>query len=111
MKTLGLRGAVGMVTDGDRPRHTHWPEALRRMLTEERPDLVIADHGLAGAAIDIPQLLLVSADRRGEDSERHERRRPQRSSEARAPIQGSPRRIVYSLRVQPLADERERHMP
>jgi hypothetical protein len=49
--TIAYHGAVGMITDDDRPRHTHWPEAMRRMLAAERPDLVVADHGFAGAAI------------------------------------------------------------
>ena len=49
--TIAYHGAVGMITDHDRPRHTHWPEAMRRMLAAERPDLVVADHGFAGAAI------------------------------------------------------------
>jgi hypothetical protein len=49
--TIAYHGPVGMVTDDDRPRHTHWPEAMRRMLAAERPDLVVADHGFAGAAI------------------------------------------------------------
>ncbi len=51
-----------MVTDGERPRHTHWPEAMRRMLADERPDLVIADHGLAGAAIEAGVETLSIAD-------------------------------------------------
>jgi len=50
--TIAYHAAVGMVTDGERPRHSHGPDAMRRMLAEERPDLVIADHGFAGAAID-----------------------------------------------------------
>jgi hypothetical protein len=49
--TIAYHGAVGMVTDGERPRHTHRPGAMERMLEEERPDLVLADHGFAGAAI------------------------------------------------------------
>ncbi len=32
--------------------HTHSPEAMGRMLGEVRPDLVFADHGFAGAAIE-----------------------------------------------------------
>jgi hypothetical protein len=40
-----------MVTDGERPRHTHRPDAMERMLAEGTPDLVVADHGFAGAAI------------------------------------------------------------
>jgi hypothetical protein len=42
---------VGMLTDGREPRHTHWPAAMERMLEELTPDLVVADHGFAGAAI------------------------------------------------------------
>jgi hypothetical protein len=49
--TVAYHGAVGMVTDGERPRHTHRPDAMQRMLEDERPDLVLADHGFAGAAI------------------------------------------------------------
>jgi hypothetical protein len=41
-----------MVTDEERPRHSHRPDAMEIMLTAERPDLVVADHGFAGAAID-----------------------------------------------------------
>ena len=43
---------VAMLTDGREPRHSHSPEAMRRLLTVERPDLVLADHGFAGAAIE-----------------------------------------------------------
>lgn len=43
---------VGMLTDGREPRHTHRPDAMQRMLTEIRPDLVVGDHGFAGAAIE-----------------------------------------------------------
>jgi hypothetical protein len=50
--TIAYHGPVGMVTDGVRPRHTHRPEAMERMLGEGRPDLVVADHGFAGAAIE-----------------------------------------------------------
>ena len=45
-------GNVGMLTDGREPRHTHRPDAMRRMLEVDRPDLVVADHGFAGAAIE-----------------------------------------------------------
>ncbi len=45
-------GGVAMLTDGREPRHTHWPDAMERMLEERRPDLVVADHGFAGAAIE-----------------------------------------------------------
>jgi hypothetical protein len=43
---------VAMVTDGESMRHTHGSDAMARMLEEVRPDLVVADHGFAGAAID-----------------------------------------------------------
>ncbi len=42
---------VAMLTDGREPRHTHRPNAVERMLEEVTPDLVMADHGFAGAAI------------------------------------------------------------
>jgi hypothetical protein len=45
-------GGVGMLTDGREPRHTHWPDAMHRMLHDSSPDLVVADHGFAGAAIE-----------------------------------------------------------
>ena len=60
--TIAYHGAVGMITDDDRPRHTHWPEAMRRMLADERPDLVVADHGFAGAAIEAGVETLSIAD-------------------------------------------------
>lgn len=60
--TIAYHTAVGMVTDGDRPRHTHRPEAMRRMLADERPDLVVADHGFAGAAIEAGVETLSIAD-------------------------------------------------
>ncbi|MDQ4108562.1 MAG: phosphatase [Actinomycetota bacterium] len=60
--TIAYHGAVGMVTDGTRPRHTHRPEAMQRMLEEDRPDLVVADHGFAGAAIEAGVETLSIAD-------------------------------------------------
>jgi Phosphatase len=60
--TIAYHGAVGMVTDGHRPRHTHRPEAMQRMLEAERPDLVVADHGFAGAAIEAGVETLSVAD-------------------------------------------------
>ena len=60
--TIAYHGAVGMVTDGMRPRHTHRPDAMERMLAEERPDLVVADHGFAGAAIQAEVETLSIAD-------------------------------------------------
>jgi Phosphatase len=50
--SIGYLSGVGMQTDGRVPRHTHWPDAMQRMLDAERPDLVVADHGFAGAAIE-----------------------------------------------------------
>jgi hypothetical protein len=45
-------GGVAVLTDGLEPRHTHRPDPMERMLAAARPDLVIADHGFAGAAIE-----------------------------------------------------------
>jgi hypothetical protein len=43
---------VAVLTDRGSPIHTHNPGAMERMLEEARPDLVFADHGFAGAAIE-----------------------------------------------------------
>jgi hypothetical protein len=43
---------VAMLTDRASALHTHKPEAMERMLEETTPDLVFADHGFAGAAIE-----------------------------------------------------------
>jgi Phosphatase len=43
---------VAMLSDGREPRHTHRPDAMRLMLDLDTPDLVFADHGFAGAAIE-----------------------------------------------------------
>jgi hypothetical protein len=43
---------VAMLSDTREPRHTHWPDAMHRILDAERPDLVFADHGFAGAAVE-----------------------------------------------------------
>jgi hypothetical protein len=43
---------VAVLTDRGSPIHTHGPGAMVRMLEEARPDLVLADHGFAGAAIE-----------------------------------------------------------
>ena len=53
---------VAMLTDRDSTKHTHGPEAMERMLAEVRPDLVIADHGFAGAAIEAGVETLSVAD-------------------------------------------------
>jgi hypothetical protein len=55
-------GNVGMLTDGMEPRHTHRPDAMQRMLDADRPDLVVADHGFAGAAIEAGVETLSIAD-------------------------------------------------
>ena len=43
---------VAILTDRASARHTHSGDAMARMLEAERPDLVFADHGFAGAAIE-----------------------------------------------------------
>ncbi len=43
---------LAMLTDDERPLHTHAAEAMGRILAEDPPDLVLADHGFAGAAIE-----------------------------------------------------------
>jgi hypothetical protein len=44
-------GGVAFLSWGGSAMHTHSPEPMERMLEEARPDLVFADHGFAGAAI------------------------------------------------------------
>jgi hypothetical protein len=53
---------MGVLTDGREPRHTHRPEAMERMLEATTPDLVVADHGFAGAAINAGVETLSIAD-------------------------------------------------
>jgi histidinol phosphate phosphatase hisN-like protein len=43
---------VAMLSDRASTLHTHAPAAMQAMLEEARPDLVFADHGFAGAAIE-----------------------------------------------------------
>lgn len=43
---------VAALTDRASSLHTHSPEPMERMLEEAVPDLVFADHGFAGAAIE-----------------------------------------------------------
>jgi hypothetical protein len=43
---------LGVLTDRASPIHTHGSEAMERMLEDQTPDLVFADHGFAGAAIE-----------------------------------------------------------
>ena len=49
-----IRYVRGVAVYADRASvlHTHSPEPMRRILEEETPDLVFADHGFAGAAIE-----------------------------------------------------------
>ena len=56
-----LRG-VGVLTDRGSALHTHSPEPMERMLEEVTPDLVLADHGFAGAAIEAGITTLSIAD-------------------------------------------------
>ena len=67
---------VAMLTDKASARHTHSGDAMDRMLDDLTPDLVFADHGFAGAAIERgvdtvsiadvndPALLVAQAQRR-----------------------------------------------
>ncbi len=43
---------VGVFAQLGHPIHTHSPQPMERMLEEAEPDLVFADHGFAGAAIE-----------------------------------------------------------
>jgi Phosphatase len=43
---------VAVLTDRASARHTHGSRPMEIMLDEARPDLVVADHGFAGAAIE-----------------------------------------------------------
>lgn len=43
---------VGVLTDRASSMHTHSPGPMQRMLEEVTPQLVLADHGFAGAAIE-----------------------------------------------------------
>jgi hypothetical protein len=49
---LAYWDGVAMLTDTREPRHTHRPDGMHRILEDETPDLVFADHGFAGAAIE-----------------------------------------------------------
>jgi Phosphatase len=53
---------VALLTDRASARHTHRGDAMARMLGEARPDLVFADHGFAGAAIETGVETLSIAD-------------------------------------------------
>ena len=79
---------VAMLSDTREPRHTHWPYAMHRILEAERPDLVFADHGFAGAAIeagvetisiaDVNDPALLVARAQGRTRARPRLRRPRR---------------------------------
>ena len=45
-------GDVALLTDEAAAKHTHAGDAMRRILEDQRPDLVLGDHGFAGAAIE-----------------------------------------------------------
>jgi hypothetical protein len=53
---------VAVLTDRASTRHTHSPYPMELMLEEARPDLVFADHGFAGAAIEAGIDTLTIAD-------------------------------------------------
>ncbi|HEX9376251.1 MAG TPA: phosphatase [Actinomycetota bacterium] len=80
MKRRQIRylGGVAVLTDRASASHTHSPRSMQIMLEEEQPDLVVADHGFAGAAIEAgidtvsvadvndPALIVAKAQRRTE---------------------------------------------
>lgn len=53
---------LAVLTDQASARHTHSPDAMNRILDAETPDLVFADHGFAGAAIERSVDTLAIAD-------------------------------------------------
>jgi Phosphatase len=53
VREIRYLGGVAMLTDRASAKHTHAPGAMQRMLKETTPDLVVADHGFAGAAIEV----------------------------------------------------------
>jgi hypothetical protein len=53
---------VGVFSTMGGPIHTHGPEPMERMLDEAEPDLVFADHGFAGAAIEAGVETIAIAD-------------------------------------------------
>lgn len=55
-------GDVALLTDTQAAKHTHAGDAMQQMLAQERPDLVLADHGFAGAAIEAGVEVLSVAD-------------------------------------------------
>lgn len=52
LRRIRYLGDVAVITDRTAPRHTHSGVPMTRVLDVERPDLVLADHGWAGAAIE-----------------------------------------------------------
>ena len=84
--SLDWAGSVGTLGDGASLFHTHGPEPMREVLQElGEVDLVIADHGFAGAAIaaDLPTVTVMDTNdpafavvadtRRGRDDSAHRR--------------------------------------
>ncbi len=53
---------IGVFSTMGGPIHTHGPEPMERMLEEAEPDLVFADHGFAGAAIEAGVETIAIAD-------------------------------------------------
>lgn len=51
-RQIRYMGGVAVYTDRASALHTHSPDPMERMLEEVTPDLVFADHGFAGAAIE-----------------------------------------------------------
>jgi hypothetical protein len=51
-RTIAYLGGVAVFADGDSPVHTHSGTPMARILLEDAPDLVLADHGFAGSAIE-----------------------------------------------------------
>lgn len=51
-RQIRYMGGVAVYTDRASALHTHSPDPMLRMLEEATPDLVFADHGFAGAAIE-----------------------------------------------------------
>ena len=55
-------GDVGVFAQLGNPIHTHSPQPMERMLEEAEPDLVFADHGFAGAAVEAGVETIAIAD-------------------------------------------------
>ena len=52
LRWIRYHEGLAMLTDDERPLHTHEGNVMARILAEATPDLVLADHGFAGAAIE-----------------------------------------------------------